>query len=455
MHTGGDGMEFIYPEKFSDIIIFHANCLVGSESNPTYSFSTVGSSGVDFSSKSINYGVSIFEGGGVDRTANGRTFSYHMDLNFRRMIFNAENSLYGYPQMPLEEHMLALANVIYMNGFDQKMRILAEDGSVHVCNGLYIRPLMYLGPARNIVLRNLYPFQYTLIAFPQVPYHGKNDTGKGMVVLFLSERKKVEHPERKLGENYPSSMRAVRKMIALRERLIGTDPGNADFYARLNEVVWKNLNGYPVEGSAENIAILKGNTLITPRIEDGALPGLTMQLAEIAAQELGYKTRRGVFTTQEIRNCDMMIMTGNAAGLVLVDGGITEDNNERFEIGTQKGREAFAKLKALYQRMRANEFTGASMGAYADEFVSESDIRELREKAMELRAINARLQAAMKGEVGSNGDVSFNPQFKINAPRLIGSVPPDFQTRLPPGRKLSQEAALVKMPMRQPIPVRA
>lgn len=116
--------------------------------------------------------------------------------------------------------------------------------------------------------------------------------------------------------------------------------------AGVSEALMLNEQGYVAEGSADNIFIVRGNSLITPPGYVGALEGITRNvILEIGAQ-LGYDIKEEPFTRHDVYVADEAFLTGTAAeviAVVKVDGRV---------IGNGKpGKETKRLLKAFRERV--------------------------------------------------------------------------------------------------------
>ena len=108
--------------------------------------------------------------------------------------------------------------------------------------------------------------------------------------------------------------------------------------AGVKEALMLNNEGYVAEGSADNVFIIKGNTILTPPGYIGALEGITRNAIIDIATDLGYDVREEPFTRHDVYVADEVFLTGTAAeviAVVKVDGRV---------IGTGKPGEETQKL---------------------------------------------------------------------------------------------------------------
>lgn len=82
------------------------------------------------------------------------------------------------------------------------------------------------------------------------------------------------------------------------------------------EMVLLNQLGHVVEGTGDNIFIVRQGTLITPPRSAGILPGITRTVVMELAAEAGYAVQEENFTLHELYNADECFLTGTAAELI-------------------------------------------------------------------------------------------------------------------------------------------
>ncbi len=88
--------------------------------------------------------------------------------------------------------------------------------------------------------------------------------------------------------------------------------------ANADEAVMLNQLGFVAEGSADNIFIVTNRKLLTPKVTDGALDGITRAIVLELADELGIETMETSLTTYDLFNADECFLTGTGAELIPV-----------------------------------------------------------------------------------------------------------------------------------------
>ncbi|MEM2137773.1 MAG: aminotransferase class IV [Candidatus Anstonellaceae archaeon] len=452
------------PRTFGEIVVY-SNQFRGDEKANVQSMSMIDDTNVSITSKTLHYGAADFEGARVDvHRANGgyRLHMLHYDWNTARLNYGAKHWGYGYPKMSDEAHMLAVVNLLYSNGWDKNAPIVL-DGSGKPTQTFYVRPLIHLPSAKNITLRNKDPFDFVLVVFPQAPYHGEKKS-PGMAVLHVPEERNLAAPSDKRADNYPHSMLWVENMTKFIEWIEKTSPDItfdgekvvgeqkkkeivAFLKENLREVLFNNSRGEITEGSAENVGIVQGNFFATPPIEAGALPGFSMQKLELIAQEMGMATVRERFMLDDLKKSRLAVMTGNAAGVVPIrwlvecdwkngDGYAPEGNVKITSVGNIDGDKIYGEMKKQYDLIIAGKSQIGKFGAYADEFVSEKDILDIRQRTRELVEYRkSRLSEIAKGSKPEWATEKISVTREIGG--LFGKAPSNFRTKLCGGRQIT------------------
>ncbi len=97
------------------------------------------------------------------------------------------------------------------------------------------------------------------------------------------------------------------------------------------EAVMLNDQGYVAECTGDNIFIVKGGTLLTPPLWDGALEGITRGAILELAAKLGIPAREERLTRYDLFNADECFLTGTGAEMIPV----VDIDNRRIGDGAQ------------------------------------------------------------------------------------------------------------------------
>jgi branched-chain amino acid aminotransferase len=229
----------------------------------------------------LHYATAVFEGIRCYNTRNGPAI-FRLEEHIKRLI----NSCKMY-HMTLEYS-------------DKELReAIIETVKINKIKDCYIRPICYYGYGKMGV--NPLPNKVaTSIALWNWEDHIKTVGDNGMRVIISSwaridSRSLPIHA--KAAANYANS--ALARIEAIKS---GVD-----------EAIMLNMNGLVVEGTAENIFIVKNEMLITPPITSGALDGITRSSILSIAENLGINFRISDILRDELYNADEVFLTGTAA----------------------------------------------------------------------------------------------------------------------------------------------
>ena len=115
------------------------------------------------------------------------------------------------------------------------------------------------------------------------------------------------------------------------------------------EAVMLNHDGRVAECTADNIFIVKNGKLITPRLTEGALPGITRASVLELAREAGLQVRETVLGLHDLYNADECFLTGTGAEIMpvtAIDG---------RQIGDGKPGETTKRLLAQFRELRVKD----------------------------------------------------------------------------------------------------
>lgn len=249
----------------------------------------------------LNYGTGVFEGirGYWNEEAND-IFIFRLREHYERFLRNTRMVCIDVPYTSDELESLTL-ELVRMHDYH---------------TDVYIRPLAYKSSEQIGVSMEGVADDLTIF----MSHFGNYvDIDRGLSVCVSSWKRSDDNaiPGRaKISGNYANT--ALIKNEAV---LNGYD-----------EAIVLNYQGFVVEGSAENIFIVRDGTLITPAFADGILEGITRDTVEtLAADELGIPTVARTVARTELYYADEIFLTGTGAQVASVtsvdkrlvgDGGI-------------------------------------------------------------------------------------------------------------------------------------
>jgi branched-chain amino acid aminotransferase len=237
----------------------------------------------------------------------------------------------------LEEHIKRLVNSCKMYHMtleytDKELRE-AIIGIIKINNveDCYIRPICYYGYGKMGV--NPLPNKVsTAIAIWSWEDHIKTKGDEGMRAM-VSSWVKIDSRSlpihAKASANYANS--AIARVEALKS---GVD-----------EAIMLNVSGMVVEGTAENIFIVKDEHIITPPLTSGALDGITRSSVLDLAQDLGIDYQISDISRDELYCADEIFLTGTAAEIKAI-GEI-----DKMAIADGKTGRITTMLQSLYDQI--------------------------------------------------------------------------------------------------------
>ncbi|KAF0196320.1 MAG: Aminotransferase class IV [Bacillota bacterium] len=83
-----------------------------------------------------------------------------------------------------------------------------------------------------------------------------------------------------------------------------------------DEAILLNTKGHLAEGSVSNLFLIKDGEILTPRIADGALPGIIRGKVLELCKEKGLAVRETVLTPQDFKQADEAFLTNSLLGIM-------------------------------------------------------------------------------------------------------------------------------------------
>jgi branched-chain amino acid aminotransferase len=234
----------------------------------------------------------------------------------------------------LEEHykrMFKSAKILFMevpHSLDELVTITMD--LVKACEyrqDIYIRPTLYKeDPIVGVRLHNLKDAFHIYVA----PMGEYVDTARGLKCGVSSWR------------------RIDDTMIPARAKVIGGYINSAlakteAYHRGFDEAIFLNADGHVCEGSAENVFIVRENTLVTPGLYDNILEGVTRRaIMELAERELGLETECRPIDRTELMVADEMMLCGTGAQIAWVS------SVDSRLVGDGKEGPITRKIRSLY-----------------------------------------------------------------------------------------------------------
>jgi branched-chain amino acid aminotransferase len=261
----------------------------------------------------LHYATAVFEGIRCYSTKKGPAI-FRLEEHIKRLVNSCKmyHMTLEYSEKELKESII---DIIKIN-------------NVQDC---YIRPICYYGYGKMGV--NPLPNKVsTSIALWDWEDHIKTQGDKGMRVIVSSW---IRIDSRSLPVHAKASANYANSALA---RIEALESG-------VDEAIMLNMSGMVVEGTAENIFIVKDEMLVTPPLTSGALDGITRSSILTIAQHLGINFQICDISRDELYYADEVFLTGTAAEIKSIGeiDKITIANGRTGKIAT--------KLQNLYNQI--------------------------------------------------------------------------------------------------------
>ncbi|MFC2042358.1 aminotransferase class IV [Chloroflexota bacterium] len=121
----------------------------------------------------------------------------------------------------------------------------------------------------------------------------------------------------------------------------------------LDEALLLNENGYLTEGSISNVFFVVSNSLVTPSLESGILPGITREVVIELARAMGVRVSEGEVKLADLGRFGEAFLTNSVMEIMpLVE---VNHGTEKIIIGDGRPGEITRRLLAAYKEMVARE----------------------------------------------------------------------------------------------------
>ena len=236
----------------------------------------------------LHYGTGVFEGiRGNWNAEQETTYIFRLREHYQRLIHGCKILMLDLPY-----------------SVDDLCRITVDlvERNANRCD-VYIRPLAYKSAEQvaNLKLQEL-DSDFALVSVPFGDYLGTD-----VLRCCTSSWRRVDDPM------IPTGIKScgiyVNSILAKTEATLGG----------FDEAILLNQDGHVAEGSGENVFMLKGGKLVTPHLEDNALPGITRAaVAQLAQERLGLEVVERRIDRSELYLADEVFLSGTAAHLTPV-----------------------------------------------------------------------------------------------------------------------------------------
>lgn len=106
----------------------------------------------------------------------------------------------------------------------------------------------------------------------------------------------------------PSSPLSRIKSLAYLDNVLGLQDARRQ---GADDALFLNVTGSVACASAGNVFVIRGDSVVTPPIADGVLPGITRGLVLSIGERLGLQTREATLTLDELQRADAVFITNS------------------------------------------------------------------------------------------------------------------------------------------------
>ena len=257
------------------------------------SFQPFNDTNVHLLSHTLHYGLGAFEGVRAYETEAGGAIFRLRDHTER--LFDAANKINITIPYSIEELEVVQKEVMVKNNL--------KEG--------YIRPIVFLGSeSMGLRAKDLVSVNVAVACWEWPSYMDPEAKKKGISIV-KSPYQQYDNPlysNNKIIGTYINSIMALHDALAK----------NAD------EAILLDKNGFISEGSGENLFIVKGSKLVTPKT-DFCLNGITRQSVMQIAQNLSIDVQEQDLTFDDLVNADEAFFSGTAVEITPIT---TLDNSD-------------------------------------------------------------------------------------------------------------------------------
>jgi branched-chain amino acid aminotransferase len=233
---------------------------------------------------SLHYGTGAFEGIRCYATADGPAV-FRLKEHMQRLLNSCKVLLIPLPY-DLQELVEAALEVVRANDASE---------------GIYLRPLVYLGYGEMGVNPAPAPVNVAIVAWPWGAYLGDEGLARGVSLVTSTWRR-----------HDPNSLPSVAKSTGgyANASLAKLEAVNAGY----DEAIMLGTDGTVSEATGANVFLVRHDALITPHPSvASALPGITQDSVIEIARHLGYEVRFEALIRTDLYLADEMFLTGTAA----------------------------------------------------------------------------------------------------------------------------------------------
>lgn len=272
-----------------------------------------GEANIHVSTHALHYGTAVFEGIRAYKCSNGCSAVFRLNDHINRFYYSAAEIGITIP-FRSDDIEKAILETIRANSLEE----------------CYIRPIVFVGEGEMGPAFHGNPIRTAIIVWEWKHYLSKEAGEKGIAVKISEKYCRVSGAmpfSAKVSGNYVNACLAKKEAEA----------------AGFQEALLLNEDDYFAECSTENIFMIKGETLMTPRFTLPILRGVTRDsVIQLAKHELGLNVIEYYFNISVLIGVDEVFLTGTAAEVAPVR------IIDKWKIGQECPGPITKKLQDLY-----------------------------------------------------------------------------------------------------------
>jgi branched-chain amino acid aminotransferase len=248
---------------------------------------------VPVTTHALHYGTGNYEGIRAYYSEEGKClYAFRVEDHFKRMVESTKIMHIKLPGTP--EELTEITKELLKKNFSE--------------TDVYIRPLAYKSdPAIGNFNLDKLADGFAMYCIPLGRHYGEKSGLKANISSWVRVSNKAIPPKGKITGAYANTCLAKTESAGL-----GFD-----------EAFFLDHEGFVVEGSAENLFIIKNGTIFTPPSTADILVGITRDtIIQILKKEFGLEVEEKKITLEELKNADEIFVCGTGseiAGVVQVE----------------------------------------------------------------------------------------------------------------------------------------
>lgn len=269
----------------------------------------------------LHYGTCVFEGIRAYKTAKGPAV-FRLPEHNDRFIVSAEAAKMKCPYTK-----------------DKITEFIKQTVRENALDSCYIRPLLFYSYGNLGLVPKACPVELAISAWEWGAYLGEK-ASQGVNACIVPWRR-VHHTQ--------FNMAAKLGGVYVQSTIAGLEARQEGF----DEAIFLNMEGRVAEGPGQNVFIIKDGTLVTNGRQESVLEGITRTSLLEMGSDLGYKTKVGPISKEDLFGADEAFYCGTAVEIIpivsVTDGSDPAGPRTKHVIGAGKPGPIALRLIQAFQ----------------------------------------------------------------------------------------------------------